>query len=62
MEGAHHPAESDKLIYCAVEGEEHQVVGHISLSIQREAALFGENYTDCIQLSILDREWRARKA
>ncbi|WP_060860230.1 GNAT family N-acetyltransferase [Paenibacillus riograndensis] len=132
LEGANHPAESDKLIYCAVEGEEQQVVGHISLSaidrangsarisrvivdpaqqgrgigqrmiqellrigfdglrlhrlslgafsfnqaalkcyeragfiregIQREAALFGENYTDCIQLSILDREWRARKA
>lgn len=36
--------------------------GFIREGIQREAALFGENYSDCIYLSILDREWRARKA
>ncbi|MHA6528985.1 GNAT family N-acetyltransferase [Paenibacillus sp. BAC0078] len=129
LEGANHPASSDKLIYCAVERAGGQVVGHLSLAgidrvnssarigrvivdpqlqgrgigrgmiqealrigfqglglhrlslgayafntaalkcyenegfvregVSREAALFGEHYTDCIEFGLLNREWRA---
>ncbi|MEK4237601.1 GNAT family N-acetyltransferase [Paenibacillus sp. FSL H7-0714] len=130
LAGANHPAESDRLIYCAVHVASQKVVGHISIStidrinrsariegvvvdpkchrrgigsrmingilrigfdglglyrlslgvydfnivalktcesvgfkregIQREAALFGERYVDCIEMSMLDREWRGK--
>jgi RimJ/RimL family protein N-acetyltransferase len=129
IDGANHPAVSDRLIFCAVHKGTQQVVGHISLAaidrdnrsarigrvvvdpeqqgrgigsrmmseilrvsfdslgmhrlslgafdfntaalksyeavgfkregIQREAALFGDRYVDCVEMSILDREWRA---
>jgi RimJ/RimL family protein N-acetyltransferase len=129
LAGANHPAESDKLVYCAVLGIEGIPAGHISLSaidrkngsarisrvvvnpelqgrglglrmvrevmriafealglhrlslgvfdfnmaalkcytaagfvregISREAALFGGEYADCIEMGILEREWQA---
>ncbi len=34
--------------------------GFIQEGIQREAALFGEQYVDCIEMSLLDREWRGK--
>jgi RimJ/RimL family protein N-acetyltransferase len=129
IDGANHPANSERLIFCAVHEATQQVVGHISFSILdrsnrsarigkvvvdpdyqgrgfgsrmmnemlrigfeglgmhrlslgaydfntaalktyealgfkregvlRESALFGEQYVDCVELSILDREWSA---
>lgn len=129
LDGANHPAHSDRLIFCAIHEAEQKVVGHISLSnidrnnrsarisrvvvdpeyqgrgfakrmvremqrigfeglglhrlslgafdfniaalkayesvgfkregIQREAALFGNRYVDCVEMSILDGEWIA---
>ncbi|WP_339241568.1 GNAT family N-acetyltransferase [Paenibacillus sp. FSL F4-0243] len=129
LDGANHPANSDRLIFCAVHEATQQVVGHISFSaidranrsarigrvvvdtdyqgrgfgtrmmnemlrigfesldlhrislgafafntvalktyealgfkregVERESALFGEQYVDCVEMSILDREWLA---
>lgn len=132
LNGANHPALSDKLIYSAVQGKSRRPVGHISLSaidrengsarisrvivdpaeqgqgiglrmvrevmrigfeglglhrlslgvfafnaralkcyeaagfihegIVREAALFADGYADCVEMGILDREWKVLRS
>ncbi|MNO40901.1 Spermidine N(1)-acetyltransferase [compost metagenome] len=35
----------------------YEAVGFKREGVQRESALFGEQYVDCVEMSILDREW-----
>jgi RimJ/RimL family protein N-acetyltransferase len=36
----------------------YEAVGFRREGVQREAALFGEKFVDCIELSMMDREWK----
>jgi len=36
----------------------YEAIGFRREGVQREAALFGEKFVDCIELSMMDREWR----
>jgi RimJ/RimL family protein N-acetyltransferase len=37
----------------------YEALGFKREGVLRESALFGEQYVDCVELSILDREWSA---
>jgi len=39
----------------------YEAVGFKREGVQRESALFGEQYVDCVEMSILDREWTASR-
>lgn len=37
----------------------YEALGFKREGVERESALFGEQYVDCVEMSILDREWLA---